>query len=772
MWIVDAEFARRLRSRSPEIYRALCDTPHDRIGHRAVYWLERGSEMPSDLPLAHSRLTGNTNTPMEEFACELSRLVLPHRADLRYEAEFNPANFTSVVKKEEGFLTLLERRDEQLMLVLRRHQDLPTAHILREPPREPKFLIYERAGSYVMAIVDMDASVNEAALQYTFEPQATARLATHEELKELGFEPDRVHPMWLDPGNQISRIFIDANIFFQYLIFPLSKVILPKYHLGADHKAVSSISSFVRTLQVFHGEQKIIFGNIIQKKKLYDKTLISLLSSHHAFSRFAPTPSNSLHVGSLRTAIIAYLFSITNASLGRFHIRFDDTNVEPDMADHNIGLILKDLEWIGIPSKQHYRQTSSMAAERYNSALDLLNRSGLVAERRDGSFELRLDPNVPAFSYWLDLRHGPRVLHKAPTRSPHAQPLDYSLTWVPKKPGDVRRFKYKFAGAIDDMINNSLVVRDIRQEHSMFTARQSLFMGMVREALAFPRDPYSKNLGQQLKQSAQRRIANTGSFRPFPFPCPPTYFHVSRVVDEKGVQLSKRELRPEHTISFLRQHGTYFPETILAWCLYSLGQPFCASLGYRTLTALIKAVAPCGAHGFLYDHRDRVRPEMLWQSQQTHSIRITGLKRIDYLMLVKLPPYRLYDFAEKLYAENGINSSGETDITDSLRELALRLYERRRYFSGAGDLAAVILALRQTGKRPVPPGVEAPDDIELPHDDGRLEEWIDGFERKYYRWIRFCVCGLADGPPLRELLYVMGPLQFLTKLRDWRQHNE
>lgn len=764
LWIADGEFTRRLRSRYPEIHIELGNTPPSRLGSRAVYWVGKDAGLPDGSLLARCGLTGDTDTPVEQFAHMLAMKVFSHHPVSQPSQTVNPATCLSIETREQEFLGLLETHDEELKKHLKRPKDFPTAHILHEPPREPNFLIYERAGSFIMAIVDKDASVDETALQYTFEPQAKARLATVEEVRALGFEPDRITPMWLDPGNRITRIFVDANIFFQYLMFPLSKIILPKYHVSDSEKAYSTASSFIRTLQKFHGEQKIVFANIIRKKVIYDRMLISLLSKQHVFTRFAPTPSNSLHIGSLRTAVISYLFSRTNASQGRFHIRFDDTNPNADVSEGTLDVIRNDLEWIGIPSKQNYRQTSSQATERYNTALTLLQRSGVVTERADGSLELRLDLDSPASVYWLDLRHGPRVVHKVPLRSPNDRPLDFSLTWVPEHPDGPQRFKYKFAGAIDDMINNSLVVRDIRQEDSAFTSRQSLFMGIIRDVLAFPRDGVSKGLGQRLKDYAQKRIVNHSPFRPFPFPCPPVYLHVSRVVDQDGTPLSKRMLRPEHTVSFMRQYGTYFPETILTWTLYSLGMPFYTSLGYPTLEALTQAVTSCGPHGFLAELGGRVNPEMLWRSRQSQSIRIDGLKKIDRIVLAKLPPYRLYGFVESLCAGNGL------PVTDATQELAQRLFERRCFFAGAREVASVAVPPARGVGRPVPDGVTVPEGGGPP-DDGRAGEWLATLNPEAMKWVRLCVCGSADGPPLRELLYVLGTRQFLARLREGREHH-
>ena len=43
-------------------------------------------------------------------------------------------------------------------------------------------------------------------------------------------------------------------------------------------------------------------------------------------TRFAPSPTGFLHVGNLRTALIAWLYAKANA--GKFILRIDDTDIQ------------------------------------------------------------------------------------------------------------------------------------------------------------------------------------------------------------------------------------------------------------------------------------------------------------------------------------------------------------------------------------------------------------------------------------------------------------
>jgi nondiscriminating glutamyl-tRNA synthetase len=87
-------------------------------------------------------------------------------------------------------------------------------------------------------------------------------------------------------------------------------------------------------------------------------------------TRFAPSPTGSLHVGNARIAVLNWLF--TRRHGGRFILRIEDTDVERNLAGAEAG-IRHDLLWLGIdwdegPDRQGdhgpYRQSERGAAYR------------------------------------------------------------------------------------------------------------------------------------------------------------------------------------------------------------------------------------------------------------------------------------------------------------------------------------------------------------------------------------------------------------------------
>ena len=61
-------------------------------------------------------------------------------------------------------------------------------------------------------------------------------------------------------------------------------------------------------------------------------------------TRFAPSPTGYLHIGSVRTALFSWLYARHHG--GRFVLRIEDTDRERS-TDESIDAILKGMEWVG-----------------------------------------------------------------------------------------------------------------------------------------------------------------------------------------------------------------------------------------------------------------------------------------------------------------------------------------------------------------------------------------------------------------------------------------
>ena len=74
-------------------------------------------------------------------------------------------------------------------------------------------------------------------------------------------------------------------------------------------------------------------------------------------TRFAPSPTGFLHVGNLRTALIAWLYAKANA--GKFILRIDDTDIHRSKEMY-IDALKEDLKWIGIDWDICFRQSDRL----------------------------------------------------------------------------------------------------------------------------------------------------------------------------------------------------------------------------------------------------------------------------------------------------------------------------------------------------------------------------------------------------------------------------
>src|SRR5216117_2070376 len=79
-------------------------------------------------------------------------------------------------------------------------------------------------------------------------------------------------------------------------------------------------------------------------------------------TRFAPSPTGALHIGSVRTALFSYLFARHHG--GAFVLRIEDTDRERSTAE-SVRDILESLGWLGLAwDEGPYHQSERMALYR------------------------------------------------------------------------------------------------------------------------------------------------------------------------------------------------------------------------------------------------------------------------------------------------------------------------------------------------------------------------------------------------------------------------
>lgn len=249
-----------------------------------------------------------------------------------------------------------------------------------------------------------------------------------------------------------------------------------------------------------------------------------------AAGRFAPSPSGDLHVGNLRTAILAWLFA--HASGRRFLIRMEDLDRTAVGSDRRQ---LDDLAAIGLEWEQPVTYQSAHL-DRFRSVIDRLVSAGRTFEcfcTRREILEAPSAPHTPPGSYpgtCRDLTEAQRARRRASGRPPAL-----------RLRSDIDQFTVtdllhgEFTGAVDDFViqrgdgtpayNLAVVIDDAASGIDQVCRGDDLLSSAPRQAYL------AKLLGHR----------------------PPAYAHVPMVVNRAGVRLSKRD--GAITLSELAERG-------------------------------------------------------------------------------------------------------------------------------------------------------------------------------------------------------------------------
>ena len=235
--------------------------------------------------------------------------------------------------------------------------------------------------------------------------------------------------------------------------------------------------------------------------------------------RFAPSPSADLHIGNLRTAVLAWLFARSTGR--RFLVRVEDLDDRtfPDIAARQ----LRDLEAIGVTWNEPPEYQTDHES-RYAAAIEDLTQRGMVYEchcsRKDILAAPRA-PHAPEGAYpgtCRNLTEAQRVSARASGRPPalrlRSEVDGYTVTDVLL--GD-------YTGVVDDFVlrrgdgvfayNLAVVVDDAAQGVDQ----------VVRGDDLLPSSPRQAYLASLLGH------------------CAPTYAHVPLVLNAEGKRLAKRD---------------------------------------------------------------------------------------------------------------------------------------------------------------------------------------------------------------------------------------
>jgi glutamyl-tRNA synthetase len=106
-------------------------------------------------------------------------------------------------------------------------------------------------------------------------------------------------------------------------------------------------------------------------------------------TRFAPSPTGSLHVGNLRTALHNWLFAKRHG--GHFLLRIDDTD-QARSEERHVDAIRADLAWLGLAPDGEVRQSARF--DRYEARFAELVAAGRVYPAYESAEELDLKRKI------------------------------------------------------------------------------------------------------------------------------------------------------------------------------------------------------------------------------------------------------------------------------------------------------------------------------------------------------------------------------------------
>jgi glutamyl-tRNA synthetase len=266
----------------------------------------------------------------------------------------------------------------------------------------------------------------------------------------------------------------------------------------------------------------------------------------NADGRYAPSPTGDLHLGNLRTALLAWLFA--RSAGARFLVRLEDLDagrVRPHFAERQLAdLRALGLDWDGEVAVQSAR------ADRYAAALETLEGAGRLYECFCTRAEIREAASAPhgpgpegAYpGTCLGLTEAERAARRAAGRAPalRVRAGAVEVAFRDRQLGEQR-------GIVDD-----------------FVVRRS--DGAVAYNLAAVVDDGAQGIGEvvrgaDLLETTPRQIALAGWLGI----APPAHAHVPLVLGTDGARLAKR-----HGAVTLRDVE---PRAALAWMARSLGLP-------------------------------------------------------------------------------------------------------------------------------------------------------------------------------------------------------
>jgi glutamyl-tRNA synthetase len=271
------------------------------------------------------------------------------------------------------------------------------------------------------------------------------------------------------------------------------------------------------------------------------------MSAHDG--RYAPSPSGPLHVGNLRTALLAWLFA--RSQHARFILRIEDLDPQRSRHEHELSAIADlrrlGLDWDGEPLRQ------SEHRERHREAFEQLRAAGRVYPCWCTRAEVRLASQAP---------HGKADGHSYPGT---CRELSAGQRSARERSGPPRAWRLAARGeraAFTDQIHGA---------HSAVVDDFVLWRGDDVPAynLAVVVDDADEQIGEvvrgdDLLETTPRQVLLAGLLSV----APPRYVHVPLVLGQDGKRIAKRHSDASDAGPIKRSEPV---EQLVGWMASDLG---------------------------------------------------------------------------------------------------------------------------------------------------------------------------------------------------------
>lgn len=439
-------------------------------------------------------------------------------------------------------------------------------------------------------------------------------------------------------------------------------------------------------------------------------------------TRFAPSPTGKLHVGSARTALIVWLFARKNK--GSFMLRIDDTDTERSK-EENVEDIKAGLTWLGIDWDSFARQRDRTAD--YDRAVQKLKDNGRLYPCYESEEELALKRKVqlgqgkpPMYDRAsLSLTDAQKKQFESEGRRPHWR---FKLNHAPIVWQDHVRGKVEFNGK--DMSDPVLIREDGRPLYHICSVIDDIDFGITHIVRG---EDHVSNTATHIQMFEALGAK------------PPEFAHVTLLGDMEGGKLSKR--KGSFTVDSLRDEVGIEP-----MALVSLVSRIGTSDPIEPLTDIQQAI-----DSFDFSKFSRNLPKFDEDE----------LYRLNAKLLHHIPFDKVRDRLTKM---------GLTDIDEPFWN-AVRPNI---------DVFSDIKDWWQVAKGPVTPVIEDKDFAKIaaellpedPWDSTTWEKWVNSIKSKTDRKgkmlfmpLRLSLTGQEHGPELKNLLPLIGRKRALERLK-------